>query len=66
MDWQQVIVFLIVAAAAVYLWRRNTASRGGSGCGGCGKCAATPQAAAKPTPELIQLDLGPRRPSPKS
>jgi len=63
MDWQQLIVFLIVAAAATYLWRRSVASRHKSGCGGCGGCGSARQTAAepRPEPELVQLQLAPRR-----
>lgn len=68
MDWQQIIVFLIVATAAAYLWRRSVAGRKQSGCGGCGGCGsakATATSPSRPEPELIQLDLGPRRPAHK-
>lgn len=67
MDWQQAIVFLIVAAAAAYLWRQYAASRSRSGCGGCGGCgsarAAAPEGypAPRSEPELVQLELTPRK-----
>jgi len=63
MDWQQLIVFLIVAAAAAYLWRRYAASRSQSGCGGCGGCGGARPVAKEsgPEPELVQLQLTPRR-----
>lgn len=63
MDWQQLIVFLIVAAAAAYLWRKYAANRSQSGCGGCGGCGNARAAVqeSRPEPELVQLQLTPRR-----
>lgn len=62
MDWQQIVVFLIVGCAAAYLWRRQAASRGRSACGGCGGCGGKQPAAPAPRqPELVQLELTPRK-----
>jgi hypothetical protein len=60
-DWQQIVAFLIVAAAIVVLWRR---ARGlwkspDKGCGsGCQSCAVAEGTPAKP---LVSLD--PRSPN---
>lgn len=63
MDWQQILVFLIVAGAAVYLWRQYAASRRRSGCGSCGGCGSARAANSPPRsePELVQLELTPRK-----
>ena len=66
MDWQQLLVYLIVAAAALYLWRQYAVKR--SGCGGCGTsgCGTKRKTAEAPRePELIQLELAPRRDRPR-
>jgi hypothetical protein len=57
MDWQQLLVYAIVAGAAAYMVRRQFRRAGG--CGGCNSCETdkTPSSAAKPP--LVQLELGP-------
>ncbi|MCC2668061.1 MAG: hypothetical protein K0Q72_532 [Armatimonadetes bacterium] len=65
MDWQQLLVYLIVAAAALYLWRRSR-RKSSAGCGGCGTaggCGSSRTASTETPqePELIQLELTPRK-----
>ena len=68
MDWQQPLVYVIVAAAALYLWRQY-AGKKRSGCGGCGTSGGCGSGSsvekARPEPELIQLELKPRRDPPR-
>jgi membrane-associated phospholipid phosphatase len=53
---QDVIVFLIVCAAGGYLGRHWWQSmKGGKACGGCAGACGKP--AAKPQPQLVQIDL---------
>ena len=58
MDWQQILVFLIVAAAAAYL-ARGYFRRGAKG--GCGGCPAGKPQAEDPGADLVQIELAPRR-----
>jgi hypothetical protein len=59
MDWQQLVVYLIVAAAALYLaWGALRKKR--AGCGGCGSCASASAPPESPKVELVQLDPAPR------
>ena len=69
MDWQQILVIVIVALAALYLARGYWGKRKKAGCGGCEGCpttttAATPPA-VKPPIQLVQLELTHRK-DPKS
>ncbi|MFN3648674.1 MAG: FeoB-associated Cys-rich membrane protein [Armatimonadota bacterium] len=62
MPWDQILVFLIVAAAAVYLvWLQR---RKKSGCGGCSQACGTPARTGEPASpaaeELVQIDASPR------
>jgi hypothetical protein len=60
MDWQQLLVYLIVATAAAYLLVRHLAHRArqSTGCGGCSSCPASrePQSAPEPPQNLVQID----------
>jgi len=57
--WDQLLVFLIIGLAALYLARGFFGKKKG-GCGGCANAGC-----AKPTPEppaqLVQLDAAPPR-----
>jgi hypothetical protein len=61
---QDIIVYLIVAAAAAYLARTvwSALIGGKSGCNSCGSnCASNKPKAARSTPapqQLVQIDLG--------
>jgi len=60
MQWDQLLVYLIVAAAALYLAWTYLRKRKQSGCGGCeSACGSTPKQNGKP--QLVQLELTPPR-----
>jgi hypothetical protein len=61
--WDQLLVYLIVAAAALYLARAYSGRRK-SGCGGCESGCAAPAESPHRTeePELIQLEIPSRHP----
>lgn len=52
--WDQLAVYLIVVAAAVYL-ARGWFGRRRSGCGGCNSCGDKPEA-PEPQP-LVQIEI---------
>jgi hypothetical protein len=60
---EQILVYLIVAAAALYLLRGAFARRKNAGCGGCHGCPSSSAAPEEtpPEPELVQIELTPRR-----
>lgn len=64
-DWQTIIVIVIVSLAALYLvWRGAQAMiRKRSGCGSCGSCPSNEQAAnvAPGGKPLVQLGTPPSR-----
>jgi hypothetical protein len=59
-DWQSIIVFLLVSTAVTHLvgraWRLFAATGSRAGCGSCGQC---PSSATRP---LVTIDLAPIRP----
>ena len=61
--WDQLLVYLIVALAALYLARQAFGKRRG-GCATGGGCSGCPSSQASPPPdvksELVQLELTPR------
>jgi hypothetical protein len=61
MGWDQIFVYLIVAAAAAYLAWRNFGRRSKGSCGGCNACpgASTAPKAEPPASPLVQLELKP-------
>ena len=67
LDWQQMAVFGIVALAALYLTRGYFSKRKKAGCGGCEACptASEAESGAKTPPQLVQLEVPQRRPSPR-
>jgi attachment p12 family protein len=67
MDWQQGLVYLIVAGAALYLLRGYFRRGKKAGCGGCNSCpgATPPGEETSSPPSLVQLEVPPRR-SPRS
>jgi hypothetical protein len=62
MDWQQPLVYLIVAGAALYLaWLWRGRKRGA--CGGCpSSCGGEGSGKAEPA-VLVQLEVAPRHPA---
>lgn len=57
--WDQILVYLIVAAAALYLARQFLGKRKrGCDTGGCSGCPAT--SAGETKSELVQLEMRPR------
>ncbi|MBI3910715.1 MAG: FeoB-associated Cys-rich membrane protein [Armatimonadetes bacterium] len=60
MDWQQIIVYLVVAGAALYLLRGCFGRRPKSGCGGCGMCGKAGCANPKCEAPGSLIHLGPR------
>ena len=63
MDWQQILVFVIVAGAVFYLARGYFGRKKGA-CGGCSTCpstAASDESVSSRT-QLVQLDLAPPKP----
>jgi hypothetical protein len=56
--WDQILVYLIITAAAAYLIRGFFFKKKGA-CGGCSNCPA-PKAEPK-RPDLVQIEPGPRR-----
>jgi hypothetical protein len=58
---EQILVYVIVAAAVLYLLRNAFARRKKAGCGGCHGCpSAAPEPPAHES-ELVQIELTPRR-----
>lgn len=61
MGWDQVLVYFIVIAAALYLLRRSLTRRR-SGCDtGCGNCPVTTPEPKQPPAGLIQIETKPRK-----
>jgi hypothetical protein len=57
---QDIIVYLIVAAAAIYLARTvwSALIGGKSGCNSCGSNCASQSKSTPAAPKLVQIDLG--------
>ena len=62
--WDQILVYVIVAAAAAYLARGFFRARKKAGCGGCERCPdETPQEGAPPS-DLVQIEIPSREKHP--
>lgn len=62
MGWDQILVYLIVAAAGLYLASGYFGKRKKTGCGtGCGDCPASPAEPKKPLVDLVQLETRPHK-----
>lgn len=62
LPWDQIAVWVIVAAAAAYLGRDWVRKRRAGGCGGCAAACKPPPTAKPEPPHLIQLEAPPREP----
>jgi hypothetical protein len=61
MPWDQILVYVIVAGAVLYLAWSSFASRKTAGCGGCARCPGVPAEPPKPRGDLVQIEPGPTR-----
>jgi hypothetical protein len=63
MPWDQILVYAIILAAALYLarglFRRAKSDACGGGCHGCGP-TTQPNVGEAPKSDLVQLDVIPR------
>jgi hypothetical protein len=59
MHWDQILVYLIILAAAAYLIRGFFFKKKGA-CGGCSNNCHVPEAKPKHS-DLVQIEPGPRR-----
>lgn len=57
--WDQLVMWLIGLAAALYLARQAVHKRKNPGCGGCGtSCSTSAEKTAVPvTPRLVQIEM---------
>jgi hypothetical protein len=62
MPWDQILVYAIIAAAALYLARGLFRRAKGDSCGGCHGCGSTkePNLNGTSRSDLIHLDVTPR------